>query len=372
MTTTVIVRRDATPPSVKGQPARAPDSNGWYRSPVSVAFSGTDALSGLGSCSTESYSGPDSGSARVTGRCSDEAGNTGTSAYELRYDATAPAVVAKAARKPDANGWYNHPVKISFVGTDPASGVETCSAPVLYKGPNTASTSLTGTCRDKAANTSQPAGFELRYDTVAPSLGRVRVAIERQGVVLRWKASKDAHSYGIVRRPGLDGKKLSTIYTGRALTFTDRQLENGVEYHYTVTAYDVAGNGTAKNLKARPTSVAASARTRPSASKPARSTPALAKPAPGARLKAPPLLTWSVVPNATYYNVQLYRNGQKILSSWTKHPKLRLEKSWSYGGRTYALTPGVYRWFVWPGFALPSANQYGKLVGSRTFVVTRR
>ena len=70
--------------------------------------------------------------------------------------------------------------------------------------------------------------------------------------------------------------------------------------------------------------------------------------------------------------MQLYRDGKKILTSWTKHPKLRLEQSWKYEGRTYALTPGVYRWFVWPGFLLPSANQYGKLVGSRTFVITRR
>ena len=337
-----------------------------------MGFSGTDALSGLGTCSTESYSGPDSGSARVTGRCSDEAGNTGTSTYELRYDATPPAVVATAARKPDANGWYNRPVRVSFVGTDPASGVDTCAAPLLYKGPDTAKTSLSGTCRDKAANTSQPASLDLSYDTVAPGLGRVRVSIERRGVVLRWKASKDALSYGIVRRPGLTGNKPSTIYTGRAMTFTDRRLENGVEYRYTVTAYDLAGNGTAKHLEARPTSVATSARTRPSASQPTRSTPALKGPAAGASISAPPLLTWSVVPKATYYNVQLYRDGKKILTAWTKHPKLRLEKSWKYQGRAYALTPGVYRWFVWPGLLLPSANQYGKLVGSRTFVITQR
>jgi hypothetical protein len=31
----------------------------------------------------------------------------------------------------------------------------------------------------------------------------------------------------------------------------------------------------------------------------------------------------------------------------------------------------VYRWYVWPGFGPRSANRYGKLLGTRTFVVVR-
>ena len=83
-------------------------------------------------------------------------------------------------------------------------------------------------------------------------------------------ASKDAQTYAVVRRPGLRGKKPSTIYTGPKLTFTDRRLENGVKYRYTVTAYDEAGNGTAKMLLARPKSVTTRARTTPTRSKPDR------------------------------------------------------------------------------------------------------
>lgn len=368
ITTTVTVRRDATAPSVRGKPARGPDSNGWYNGPLALEFEGTDALSGLNSCTTENYAGPDSASARVTGSCTDYAGNRGTTTLELKYDATAPTVEAKASRKPDANGWYNRPVTVSFVGTDQGSGVDSCAAPVVYKGPDTQKASLAGTCRDKAANTSQAAALDVRYDTVPPGLGRVRVAIERKGVVLRWPASKDAVSYAVTRSPGLGGKKPSTIYQGKALTFVDNRLQNGVAYRYTVTAYDVAGNGSAKALAARPTSVS----TRPARSTtPARATPALTRPLPGARISSPPLLAWSVVPKATYYNVQLYKDGKKILTAWTRQPKFRLEKSWTFEGRTYSLKPGVYRWFVWPGFLLPSANKYGKLVGSRQFVVVR-
>ncbi len=373
VSTTVIVRRDATPPSVRGKPARGPDSNGWYNGPLAVEFEGGDSLSGISSCSTERYAGPDSGSARVSGTCTDFAGNRGTGALEIKYDATAPTAAPKPERNPNARGWYNRPVSVGFAGTDPVSGVDSCTAPVVYKGPDTTKASFSGTCRDKAANTSAPAAFELRYDSAAPALKRVKVGVETKGVVLRWTASTDSYSFAIIRRPGLRGKKPSTIYTGRAHTFVDRRLENGVKYRYTVTAYDEAGNGAAKELVALPRSVrTVPTRSTPTRATPTRTVPALVRPGPGARLSAPPLLTWGVVPKATYYNVQLYRDGEKILSSWTKHPKLRLQKTWKYAGRSYVLTPGVYRWFVWPGFALPSANEYGKLVGSRTFVVTRR
>ena len=50
---TITVRRDATRAvSVTAARARGPDANGWYSRPVAVAFSGTDALSGIASCTS--------------------------------------------------------------------------------------------------------------------------------------------------------------------------------------------------------------------------------------------------------------------------------------------------------------------------------
>ena len=60
----VPLRVDMTPPVVSAPtPSRPPDANGWYRSPLQVAFSGTDATSGLASCTSTTYCGPDSASA---------------------------------------------------------------------------------------------------------------------------------------------------------------------------------------------------------------------------------------------------------------------------------------------------------------------
>ena len=370
VTTTVKVRRDASPPSVSGSPDRGPDANGWYNHGVTVRFSGSDGVSGISSCSSEStYGGPDKADASMSGTCTNGAGLTGSSSFSLKYDATAPTVQAKPVRQPDANGWYNHAVEVAFVGTDPVSGVDSCAAPIVYKGPDTSKTSLTGTCRDKAANTSQPSILELKYDTKPPNLARVKAELGSRGIVLRWTASKDSRSFAVVRRPGLRGPKPSTVYSGSARAFTDRRLVRGTKYRYTVTAYDEAGNGSAKAL----TALANETVTKPATqTTPKPATPALASPALGARLSAPPLLAWKVVRQATYYNVQLFYEGRKILSVWPKDPRLQLQKSWKYDGHTYTLKPGRYRWFVWPGFDELSANRYGKLLGSRYFFITSK
>jgi len=372
-TVSVIVRRDATPPSVRASADRGADNNGWYNHGLRVSFEGDDGTSGIASCSSPAtYSGPDSGGTSVSGSCTDNAGNTASDAHEFKYDATAPSVEAKPDRPPDGHGWYRRAVTVAFVGADATSGVESCAAPVRYQGPDVEKTSVAGSCQDKAANRSQEVGFELRYDTKPPVLGRIRAEIAKGRVVLRWRASKDTSSFAVLRRPGLRGARPTTVYSGRAAAFTARRTKTGVKYHYTVAAYDEAGNAAVKGVLVKPDgSVARAGATKPTADRPAAARPALTRPAVGARVSAPPLLAWRAVPKATYYNVQLYRAGRKILTVWPGTTSFRLERSWRFAGRTYRLTRGLYRWYVWPGFGARSATRYGKLLGTRTFVVTR-
>ena len=366
-TTTTNVRRDASAPRVTASADRGPDNNDWYNHGLTITFSGSDDVSGIASCTTASYSGPDTGHTAVPGSCTDNAGNSSSTGFELKYDATPPIVEAKPERQPDSNGWYNHAVTVAFLGADPMSGVDSCAAPIQYKSPDAQKASVSGTCKDKAANTSPPASFDLRYDTKPPILGRLKGEITNRGVVLKWTASKDTHAITVVRRPGMSGRKLSTLYDGKARTFTDRRLRKGVKYRYTVTAYDEAGNAAVKGLAVKPNL----STTKPAVTKPAATRPALTKPTAGARLAVPPLLAWGAVANATYYNVQVYRNGQKIFTTWPRTTSFQLQRSWRFDSRTYELTPGSYRWYVWPGFGARSANRYGKLLGTRSFVITR-
>jgi hypothetical protein len=98
-------------------------------------------------------------------------------------------------------------------------------------------------------------------------------------------------------------------------------------------------------------------------------TGALLSPAPAERLTAPPRLFWTPVKGATHYNVQIISRGRKVLSAWPARPGFRLRRTWIYNGRRYQLRPGLYRWYVWPGFRGRKVP-YGRLLGSSTFVVT--
>jgi hypothetical protein len=88
----VPVKIDQTAPGgVTAAAARAPDSRSWFTAPVSITWSGTDVLSGIASCTSLSYAGPDATGAAPTGTCRDRAGNVSAPVpFSLDYDATPP------------------------------------------------------------------------------------------------------------------------------------------------------------------------------------------------------------------------------------------------------------------------------------------
>jgi len=57
---------------------------------------------------------------------------------------------------------------------------------------------------------------------------------------------------------------------------------------------------------------------------------------------------WAPVDGAVGYHVELFRGNDRVLARDTKEPVLELAPSWRYQGRTVTLTPGEYRWYVWP------------------------
>jgi large repetitive protein len=340
---------DATGPAVIPSPAREPDSNGWYNHSLSVSFAGSDGASGLASCApSQSYEGPDSVFAVVTGTCTDNAGNVGLGSLALKYDSTAPQVVgASPDRAPDGNGWYNHALTVSFLGSDATSQIEACTA-AGYAGPDNPSASVSGSCRDRAGNPSGASPFAFKYDASAPALVSLTVKAGNRGAVLRWVASPDTSLVEIVRTAGARGLVV-TVYRGTGRSFTDTRLENGVRYRYTLKGYDDARNVATKEAAATPTAP-------------------LISPRAGATVSAPPQLVWKAVEKATYYNVQVWRRG-KIFSAWPTGTSLHLKRTWKYAGRSYRLSPGRYNWYVWPGYGRRAQQKFGPLLGSSSFVV---
>jgi hypothetical protein len=85
------------------------------------------------------------------------------------------------------------------------------------------------------------------------------------------------------------------------------------------------------------------------------------RPLSGSVLHSVPLLTWKAKLGTAYYNLQLYRNGKRILVVWPSHASYRIPAS--------ALTPGTYVWFVWPALRSGGATPtFASLIGRATFV----
>jgi len=348
----VTVRKDSTPPGVTGSASRGPDSNGWYTGPVSFSFKGDDGTSGVASCTSGTYSGPDSGSAAATGSCTDNAGNTGSTTLTFKYDATPPTVLGVPSRKPDATGWYNHPVDVAFRGNDGGSGVVECSPTVTYKGPDADPAKLVGQCRDAAGHLSAPTTVELRYDATPPARPDVRWARDGKSVSLAWTAGKDVAVAKVTRAPGLRSKKASVVFTGKGRRFVDRRISPGARYWYEISLYDVAGNVSTRTIGLRQAA-------------------GIFTPAAGSIVKKPPLVAWSPVAEARFYNLQLWSGKTKLLTTWVGTPKLRLPGRWSFGGTRHSLVAGAYRVYVWPAFGTKRDPRYGKLLGQVGFVVRR-
>ena len=172
-------------------------------------------------------------------------------------------------------------------------------------------------------------------------------------MTLSWLPPGDADlDHVLVRRArGAKGGAQTTVYDGPGRKYVDRRFENGSYFLYRVRSYD--GEGNASGTTAAAVSAAA----------------LLQAPRDGGVVRGRAKLLWAAVPRATYYNVQLYRGAQKLLSAWPVKSRLALAQRWAYAGHGFRLGKGVYRWYVWPGFGARSRGQYGHLLGTATFSV---
>lgn len=69
---------------------------------------------------------------------------------------------------------------------------------------------------------------------------------------------------------------------------------------------------------------------------------------PAAPAAEPRRFAWAPVEGAVAYRVELFRESKQVFTAKTKDPFYELAVSWRHRGQAERLTPGSYRWYVWP------------------------
>lgn len=243
------------------------------------------------------------------------------------------------------NGWYVSNVTLNWSFSGPVHSSTGCSNTTLTA--DTPGTTFTCTATSLDRSTTMSLSKTIKLDKTPPTLSKLAVRAGTRRLDLSWVASSDTQLVQVLRKSNARGGKSGLVYSGTRASFRDTRVQIGTRYRYTVTAIDQAGNRAAKTLTV-------SVRT-------------LFAPMPSERVSRAPVLRWTPVKGAQYYNVQLVR-GKKILSAWPATTHFQVPRSWVYHGHRYRLHRGAYRWYVWPGIGSRSANRYGRMLGGNSFV----
>jgi hypothetical protein len=348
-----LVAPSARAVDVSWSPFGTLGANGWYVSDVWINWTLSNIAPPLQQGCNPTHFVTDTTGRTATCSATDASGTTSKTTTAIKIDQTAPVVRAGAERPTDAGSFYNHPLTVTWSGTDATSGIASCTS-VPYAGPDGTGISLAGTCRDRAGNVSGPVAFAFSYDATPPTVANVTVSAGRKTARVVWEAS-GATAVALIRASARAPTRQRVVYQGTGSSFLDKKLTTGRHYTYIVRAVDQAGNLASRSINVTPGSAASRER--------------LLAPRANARVRRPPLLRWRKVKRASYYNLQLFRNGRKVLSVWPTKPHYQVRRSWRYNGRRHRLVDATYRWYLWAGYGKRSARHYGRLLGQRRFTV---
>jgi hypothetical protein len=334
-------------------------TNGWFRGSAGGNYVVVHWTVNIPTDQIESSSGCEVGGVRVDGptigttkTCTVTligGSQPSTTTSPIKIDNQPPtSLSAGAVRPPDANGWYNHSVAINWTGTDATSGLAACTS-LTYSGPDSGAAGVSGGCTDVAGNSSSTS-FGFQYDATPPQLSSISVQSTDGANIVHWKSSSP-NDVAAISRVARGSRSELSLFSGAGADFVDKKVQDGVEYRYNVRTVDQAGNSSQiRTVLGLPKVVS------------------LGKIAYTPRTAAQPILSWPARRGASYYHVQLFRNGKRILAAWPLKTELALRTHWRWAGRQYRLAPAQYAWFVWAGFGPRTAARY-KLLGHAKFIV---
>ena len=295
-------------------------------------------------------------------------GNTGpATTYSWTVDTTAPETAIVSGPGTNSNSpaasftFTSSEAASTFLCSLDSAGLTPCTPPKTYAGLGDGLHTFRVQAVDAAGNAdATPASYAWTISEVGPAtadhtppgdVGHLKRSVAYGLLKLTWTSPPDGDFDHVTVLVSTSAKRAAGVvaYQGPASTYTERRFKNGLYYRYVVVSYDHSGNASHGIATVVPASVL------------------LRSPRDGATVRKAPSLVWTTVPKATFYNVQLYNRGRKVLSAWPTAAKLALAPKWSYAGRRFKLERGAYQWYVWPAFGTRSKFRYGQLLGQGTF-----
>ncbi|TMM29221.1 MAG: hypothetical protein E6F93_10695 [Actinobacteria bacterium] len=295
-------------------------------------------------------------------------GNTGpATTYSWTVDTTAPETAIVSGPGTNSNSpaasftFTSSEAASTFLCSLDSAGLTPCTPPKTYAGLGDGLHTFRVQAVDAAGNAdATPASYAWTISEVGPAtadhtppgdVGHLKRSVAYGLLKLTWTSPPDGDFDHVTVLVSTSAKRAAGVvaYQGPASTYTERRFKNGLYYRYVVVSYDHSGNASHGIATVVPASVL------------------LRSPRDGATVRKAPSLVWTTVPKATFYNVQLYNRGRKVLSAWPTAAKLALAPKWSYAGRRFKLERGAYEWYVWPAFGTRSKFRYGQLLGQGTF-----
>jgi hypothetical protein len=325
----------------------------------------------FGTCSSpKHYGGLGDGLHTFAVRTVSAGGSRGASTtYVWRVDTVAPQTAIGSGPPAVSNSaaatfaFTSNESGSTFVCSINSAGFTPCSSPHGYSGLGDGTYTFRVQAVDAAGNAdTTPAVYTWRISGVgAPiadlkppaNVGKLKRNVGYGRMQLRWRrpADSDFDHVNVYVSTSRKTPPRRLVYTGKHQSYTDRHFKNGQYYRFLVVSYDRAKNASGGRSVLVPPSAL------------------LTLPRNGSTVRGVPKFRWTAVRRASFYNMQVYLKGQKILSTWPGKARQSLTRNWWYGGRRYALRRGLYVWYVWPGFGPRTKGRYGQLLGQGSFKV---
>src|SRR5207245_2005192 len=149
----VTLNIDKSRPAVSAVVSPPANAGGWNNTDVRVSFACTDAISGIARCPDPVTVSTEGAGQVVSGTAVDIAGNQSSVSVTLNIDKSRPGVSAVVSPPPNAAGWNNTDMRVSFTCSDGGSRIARCPDPVTVSTEG-AGQIVSGTAVDVAGNQS--------------------------------------------------------------------------------------------------------------------------------------------------------------------------------------------------------------------------